>query len=136
MFRFFMLTAIVLAMTLPAAAQRRDACTVAEDPYAKDSNGQAQVVMVLHYYLPAGGIVSNYLLPERGGQYSWSEDVMYGLVVLTEPGEEGIIVSEPIRPLQSFWTFRNLWTDEIRPELCNLERMELIPARSSILGGN
>ena len=136
MFRIFILTVIVLAMTLPTAAQRRNACTVAEDPYGTHPSGIPTVAMALYYFMPDGdGVVTNYLLPTVG-RFGWDTNLMYTSVVFSVD-LESVTVSEPERPIQDLMSFvREVWTNEIRPELCNLERMELLPARSSVLGGN
>ena len=137
MFRIFILTAIVLAMTLPAAAQRRDACTVIEDPYERASDGFPRVYMSLSYYVPGGlGEVVNYFFPQNTGSFGLGE-VEYSIIQYRDGAEIDDFISEPRRPLQAFlFTFQNMWTNEIRPELCNLERMGLIPQAASILGGN
>ena len=139
MFRIFILTAIVLAMTLPAAAQRRGTCTVPEDPLERQANGFVAPIWIEVNYLVEDGFVKNLFLPLPPEGNRWLPDVTYDNVLLVSDAlEEPEVVSLPERPtgFNFAHTFQTLWADSIRPELCNLERMGLIPARSSILGGN
>lgn len=139
MFRLFIFTALALAIVLPVQAQRRDACTIPEDPMDAIIMVNVQVAISDEVW------IDNYFWLEKD-QYGFMEELVYQDVVTTDyppdlPPGEWTALSSPQRPADSIfsWGFTSMYANDLRPELCNLQRMGLIPqgsARTSILGGN
>ena len=126
MFRLFIMIAIALAMVLPASAQVNSECSFPRDAADEPTMG-------LVFSVPYGDrVLLNIFSMMIAGPnaYQWHYATIHLVEGSLSEGINGSNVSSLALPLRPVSFIDRVYEDEIYPELCNLERLDMLPERT------